>query len=99
MPKDNDAKMLEGMADAITSLQVKYRAASLSDRMLMRPTLEQLLSDYVQYQIRLLKEGVITTDADLADMKDIQREIDEAASSQKLLTALASAVAFVATKI
>lgn len=99
MPPDNDAKMLEILGDALTSLQVKYRASNLADRMLLRPTLEQLLHDYVAYQIRLLKEGVITTDEDLQEMKSIQQDIDRAASQQKLIASLARTVAFVATKI
>ena len=96
---DNDTQMLETMGDALVDLQVKYRNSSLVDRMTMKASLEQLLEDYAEYQLRLLKEGVITTDADLKEMKQIQAEIDSAAESQKLLAALARTIAFVATKI
>ena len=96
---DNDAKMLEAMGQALIDLQIKYRASSLSDRMTLKPALDQLLDDYADYQVRLLKEGVITTDADLEDMAAIQKEIEKAATAQKILAAVARTIAFVATKV
>ncbi len=96
---DNDTQMLEAMGNAVVDLQVKYRNSPLPDRMLMRPTLEQLLADYGDYQLRLIKEGVVTTNADLAEMRAIQAEIDGAADTQKLVAALVRTVAFVATKV
>ncbi len=99
MPQDNDAVMLKQMGDAVTDLEVKFRASSLGDRVAMRPSLEELVNDYANYRLRLLKEGVITTDADLEEMKQIQRQIAAAAQKQDLIKAIARTVAFVATKI
>jgi hypothetical protein len=96
---DNDAKILAAMGNALVDLQVKYRNSPLADRMMMKPTLDQLVQDYAEYQIRLLKEGVVSSDTDLQEMQQIQAEIKKAASTQKLLVALARTVAFVATKI
>lgn len=96
---DNDALMLEKLGDALTRLQVKYRAAGLSDRMLMRPSLEELLSDYTAYQLKLIKEGVISTDADLAEMEDIRQQINQAADTQQLMAAIAKTIAFAALKV
>ena len=96
---DKDAQMLDGMGSALVELQVKYRNASLPERMRLRASLEEILEDYAKYQIRLLKEGVITTDEDLAEMQEIQTEIDKAADEQKLLAAIAKTIAFVATKV
>src|SRR5215471_1414961 len=61
MPKDNDAVMLQQMGNAITDVEVKFRASSLAERAALRPSLEQLLNDYADYRLRFLKEGVITT--------------------------------------
>ena len=96
---DDDAKMLEAMGQAIIDLEVKYRASSLADRMTMKPDLDKLLTDYADYQVRLLKEGVITTQADLEEMATIQAEIEQAASTQKLLAAIVRTAVFVATKV
>lgn len=96
---DNDAVMLEKLGNAIVDLQVKYRAAPLKDRMLMRPSLDELLKDHAQYSSRLIKEGVITSEQELEEMKEIKNQIDSAASTQALIAALGKTIAFVATKI
>ena len=99
MPQDNDAVMLKQIGNAITDLEVKFRGASLQDRVVIRPSLEELLNDYADYRLRLLKEGVITTDKDLAEMKQIRAKIDAAAQKQELIKAIARTVAFIATKV
>ena len=98
MPADNDSVMLERLGYAVVDLQVKYRAASLADRLTLRPQLEDLLEKYAAYQVKLLEDGIITTDADLQAMDAIRAEIDQAADTQKLITALARTIAFVASK-
>jgi hypothetical protein len=96
---DNDASMIESLGLALTSLQIKFRGSSIRDRMLIRPTLEGVLDDYAEYQIRLLKEGVIVSDEDLSEMKQIRDEIDEAAKTQQLIQAIARLSAFVALRV
>jgi hypothetical protein len=96
---DKDTQMLQEMGNAIVALQVKYRNSSLSDRMALRPVLEELLKDYADYQIRLLKEGVISTDEDLKEMAEIKKEIDQAAEKEVLFKVIARTIAFIATKV
>jgi len=96
---DADAAMLEKMGNALVDLEVKFRNSSLSERVEMRPALEGLLADYTEYRLRLLKEGIITTDADLEEMARIKQEIDAAASKQALIKAIVRTVAFIAAKI
>lgn len=96
---DKDTLMLEQSGDALTVLMVKFRRSSIDDRATLRPSLIELMNDHTDFQLRLIKEGVITTDEDLAEMKAIREEIDRAASRQALLLAIARTVAFIATKI
>lgn len=96
---DKDAQMLEKMGNALVDLEVKYRNSSLSDRMAMKPALDELMKDYAEYQLRLLKEGVITTAEDLQEMDEIKKEIDQAARLEDMLKAIARTIAFIATKI
>lgn len=96
---DNDAKMLEEMGQAVVAMQLKYRAAPLRDRMTLKPTLEELLADYARYQVKLLKEGTISTDADVAEAASIRAEIEKAAKTEALLKAVARTVAFVALRV
>jgi hypothetical protein len=96
---DNDAKMLKEMGDALVDLQVKYRSSSLIERMALKPSLEELLNDYADYQLRLLKEGEITTEGDLQEMANIREEVDKAADIQTMAKVVARTIAFIATKV
>lgn len=96
---DRDALMLQKMGNALIDLQVKYRNSSLSERMALKPALEELLNDYAEYQLRLIKEGVITTEEELKEMEEIQEEIDQAAKVEDMLKAIAKTIAFIATKV
>jgi len=96
---DNDSLMLQKMGNALVDLQVKYRNSSLEDRMAMKPALEELLSDYADYQLRLLKEGVITTDADLLEMEEIKKGINQAARKQEMVIIIAKTIAFIAARV
>lgn len=95
---DNDAEMLEQLGTALTNLQIKYRASSLADRIALRPDLDELLKLYTDYQSKLLDEGIMTRNDDLAEMQKIQEAIDDAAEEQELAAAIAKTVAFIATK-
>jgi len=94
---DNDAEMLRTMANAITDLQVKYRAASLDDQAILATPLTELLRDYGNYQARLLKAGTITDDGELAEMAAIRQSITDNATRQDLLLAIARITALIAS--
>ncbi len=96
---DKDTEMLQNMGNAVVGLQIKYRASSLSEQVEIRPQLDELLTKYATYQIKLLDEGIITTDADLVDMADIRDEINQAAQKQQLVQAIAKTIVFVAKKV
>jgi hypothetical protein len=96
---DNDSLMLERMGEALTILMVRFRQSSIDDRADLRPPLLELMNDSADYQNRLLKENVLTSEADLEDMRVIRSEIDLAASKQALLLAIARTSLFIATKI
>lgn len=96
---DKDTQMLQELGNAVITLQVKYRNSQLADRMTLKPALEELLSDYATYQIKLLKEGVITSDRDLKEMSDIKSEIENAAKKEALLRAIGKTIAFIAIRV
>jgi hypothetical protein len=99
MAADNDAEMLEKLGNAVTDLEVRFRNCSLEERVDLRSSLETLVADFTEFRLRLLKEGIITTDEELKEMDDIKNEINAAAQKQSLLKAIARTIGFVATKI
>src|SRR5665648_93514 len=96
---DKDSQMISAMSGALIDLQVKYRASSVTDRMQLKPALENLLTTFSKYQIALLKEGTITTDSDLAEMSQIKQAIDAAANKQQMIAAIAKTAGFIVSKI
>jgi hypothetical protein len=96
---DKDAEMLQKMGDALVALQVQYRMSSIDDRAALKPSLQQALNDYAACQVKLLEDGVISTDADLQEMTEIRSEIDRAGDKQSMLLAIARTVAFISTKL
>ena len=97
--EDKDAVMLEEMGNTLIDLQVKFRASTLNERMELRPELEKVLNSYGQYRLKLLDDGVITDGNDLAEIRLIQQEIDNAARKEALLKAILRTAAFIATKL
>jgi hypothetical protein len=96
---DNDAAMLEQMGTVLTSLQIKYRARGLQERMELRPQLDKLLANYANYQSDLLDEGIMTKVEDLAEMEQIKNDVDGAAQQEQLTEAIVRTIAFVAKKM
>lgn len=95
--QDNDAEMLKAMGNTITDLQVQYRAASLDDQAILSGPLKEAIQDYGVYTARLLKAGTITSDSELAEMKDIQNSISLAADRQDLLKGIARIIGLIAS--
>ena len=96
---DNDAKMLKKLSDALIDLQVKYRASSFQDQKILLPTLKALFGEVAKYQIKLLDDGTIVNEADLAEMDEIKQNIDDAAERQQLLAAIGRTLGFVINRI
>lgn len=96
---DNDAEMLKRMGNQITNLQVKYRGLSLDEQMSVHPALVQLLEEYARYQAKLLMIGIITTDQDLKDIREIKKSVDDAADRMDLLTAIGKLISFIVVRV
>ncbi|PYT00974.1 MAG: hypothetical protein DMF63_04735 [Acidobacteria bacterium] len=96
---DNDTKMLNEITAKVNTLDIQYKMSSFEDQAVLGPALDELWDDYVKFRIKLLKAGVITTDADLEEMEKIRTQIDAAADRQAMIMAIARTIAFIATKV
>lgn len=95
---DNDAKMITILSNALINLQVKYRGSNVIDRMQLKPNLEELLNKFSGYQLKLLEEGIITTENDLVEMALLKEQMDNAANTQQILAMIGKTIAFIITK-
>ena len=97
---DNDEIILEDAKEAAFSLDKAYRRAILDadlDRMAdMKPRVEEAYDLYSQARLNLLQEGVLATDEDVANMRQIRAEIDQAATTQTLIQGAIKFAGFIA---
>lgn len=97
---DNDEIVLEDAMEAAFALGKEYRRAWRNadlDRMeKLKPLVDEAYDRYSQARLNLLAEGVLATDADVAEMRRIRAEIDQAATIQTLIEGAIRFAAFIA---
>lgn len=86
---DNDLILLEDARDAVFALEKAYRKAVINDDLDAMMALEEPLAEaennLSRARLKLLQAGQLTTDADVAEMRRIRAEIDQAADTQQLI--------------
>lgn len=96
---DNDLIILEDAKEAAFALDKAYRRALLEadlDRMTqLKPKVDEAYDKYSLARLNLIKEGVLATEDDVAQMRRIQAEIDQAASTQSLIEGAIKFVSFI----
>lgn len=96
---DNDLQTLEDAKEATFALDKAYRRAILEadlDKIAqLKPKVDKAHDKYSLARLNLLKEGVLATDDDVALMRSIRAEIDQAASTQSLIEGAIKFVAFI----
>ncbi len=93
---DNDTVALKQASLALIELQVRYKEAPILEKLQMRPMINEAINDFAVMQMKLLKEGVIITDADLEELEEIKTALEKAKTQTKLLQAGARFLGFVA---
>jgi hypothetical protein len=84
---DNDAKIIEDAAAAVTRIDLQYRAASFNDKLQLKDKRDEAFSNYAAARVKLLQDGVTGTDQDVADMKTLRTQVESAAKTQDLIVA------------
>ena len=97
---DNDVIVLEDARDAVFTLEKAYRKAVNNDDLDTMDEIEPKLSEaedkLAQARLNLLQAGQLTSDEDVAEMRRIRAEIDQAADTQQLIAGAVKLVAMVA---
>ena len=91
---DNDAIVLKDAAAAVTSIDLKYRKASFSEKLELKKDRDKAFNAYSRARRKLLEEGIICKQDDIEEMKSIRREIGYAKKIQSLLMAVGRLIAF-----
>jgi len=97
---DNDEIVLEDAKEAAFSLDKAYRRAiqrrDLDSMVKLKPQVDEAYDRYSQGRLNLMKEGVLATDGDIAEMRRIRAEIEQAATTQSTIQGAVKFVAFIA---
>ena len=91
---DNDSTVLEDSGASVIVVDQRYRAATPSDKLLLKPERDRAFNTYSAARLKLLEDGVICTDDDVQAMKQIRQEIERAIQTQSLLIAIGRLVGF-----
>lgn len=86
---DNDMMVLEDAQDAVFRLSKAYKKAlddaDLDAMTALKPKLDDAVDTLSGAREKLVAAGVVASDRDVADMRRIKGEIDQAASTQQLV--------------
>lgn len=94
---DTDSLTLKEAGSAVLDIDMRYRLLpTIDEKEELKPTRDEAFSNYTSLRLKLLEEGVITTQEDLDEMKEIRSEIEKAAGLQTILVAAGRAAAFFA---
>lgn len=83
--EDTDTQLLREAGQAVVELDVRYRLAPFADRLVLGPERDLAFNAYALARGRLLQDGIITTDADLATMRGLRADMMGAADTAALV--------------
>lgn len=89
---DPDAQVLKLAGDTVVNIDIRYRLASPAQQLEMREERDSAFAAYAHARNKLLAQGVIATDADVAEMRAIAAEVKEAADTASLLRGIGKIV-------
>jgi hypothetical protein len=85
---DNDLIILKQAKSALFAIDVKYKMSGFNDKKKLVKARDAAFSTYALERLELLEEGVKCTQQDIDEMKEIRRQIEEAAETQTLIQAI-----------
>jgi len=97
---DNDLILFEDAKDAAFALDKAYRRAvcegNMDTAMELRPKVNEAYTAVSSARMNLLEAGVLATDADIAEMRRLKAEVDDAADTQQTIEGAVRIIGFLA---
>lgn len=97
---DYDLIILEDSKEAAFALDKAYRRAMLNadlDTMTeLRPKVDEAYDRYSSARLRLLSQGTVANEQDVAELRRIRGEIEQAATTQSMILGAIQFIAFLA---
>ncbi len=93
---DNDETILKKAAGAATAIDIKYKRASPTDKVILKPERDRAFSVYAASRLKLLEAGTVSSSDDVAEMAEIRKQVGHAKKQQSLIVAIGRFVGFLA---
>lgn len=93
---DTDLHTLEHAASSVMEIDRQYRAASITDKVELKPKRDEAFAAYSLARLKLLEAGMITTPGDVEAMHQLREEVERAATMQDLIIAAGRVAIFLA---
>jgi len=91
---ENDEVILTKVAATATTIDIRYKRASSTDKVILKPERDKAFFAYARARLKLLEERTVSSDDDVKEMGEIRRQISNARKTQSLLIAIARFVGF-----
>ncbi|MGL5940255.1 MAG: hypothetical protein ACRC2S_07690 [Waterburya sp.] len=91
---DNDLIFLKQASSALFAIDVKYKMSGFNEKKKLVKARDAAFSAYALERLELLEEGVKCSQQDIDEMKEIRRQIEEAAETQTLIQGVVRLTSF-----
>ncbi len=91
---DNNDLILEAASSVIETIGLKYELADINEKEELEPKYQEALSAYSEARRKLFEREVICDAGDVQEMNEIRQEIENAAKTENLITALTRLIGF-----
>ena len=93
---DNDTQVLRLASAALFAMEVKCRNAGVMDRVAMKQERDQLWQAYLDARDKLIAEGIVVGDDELAEMTALTQDLERATALNQTAQAVLKLVGFFA---
>lgn len=93
---DTDAMVLEDANAAVIEIDVRYRESDINGKLALKGQRDAAYNNYSAARLKLLEDGMLTTEADVTAMRALRQDVERAADQQQLLISAGRLVGFLA---
>lgn len=91
---ENDEILITRAAATAASIDIKYKRASSTDKVILRPWRDEAFSAYARARLKLLEDETRSSDADVQEMHAIRKQVANARKTQSLVKSIGRFAAF-----
>lgn len=91
---ENDEIILEKAAATVATMDIRYKRAAPTDKVILKPERDRAFSAYAGARLKLMEAGTVSSEDDVQEMGEIRRQVSHARKTQSLVIAIGRFVGF-----